>query len=563
MNACVLIPIYNHRDEIRGVVESLVPHDLPCLIIDDGSDEATRAVLDRLVENLPWVEVHHCKENGGRGAALKTGYRLAAQRGFSHVIQVDADAQHDCADIPNFLASMRENPGALVLGNPIFDDSIPKSRLIGRQISRGLVWLFTLSLQVRDPLCGFRGIPLARVLPVLDHLETSNHMEFDPELVVRLYWAGLPIVSIPTRVVYDPEGLSHFDVVWDDLRLAGVYVRLVGGTLLRAPRLLSPRKRRWGGITGAVDQPGSAWTQMVERGSTRALRAGAWLYRTLGPQVAYLFAYPVVGYFFSTDPARRRASLAYLNRIHRHEIGRRAMPRRPALRESYKQFFAFGLSIADRFGMRLGHTDFEFDVHGIEEFERLMAKGRGAVVIGSHLGSFDALRLLATRQRFVANIVMYTEHAAVINAIFEELDPESRTRVIPIEQGSLRSTFDIRACLDRGELVTLLADRIEAGAPGRVLEVPFLGDPVRFPTAPFELASVLGRPIVMMTALRTEEGRYEVFIETLSQGARVPRRERKRHVEALVGRFVDQLEERCVRAPYQWFNFFDYWGDET
>ena len=559
MNACVLIPIYNRRDEIRVVVESLFPHGLPCLIIDDGSDDATRAVLDQLAENFPWVEVHHCKESGGRGAALTTGYRLAAHRGFSHVIQIDADVQHDSADVPSFLASMRENPDALVLGNPIFDESIPKSRLIGRQFSRGLVSLLTLSLGIPDPFCGFRGVPLAGAHSVLDDLETRNPMEFDLEFVVRFYWAGLPIVSIPTRAAYDPEDLSYFDVVRDNLRLAGVVVRLFGGTLLRAPRLLAHR----GSAIGTVAQPGFAWSQMVERGSIRALRVGAWLYRTFGRRGAYFFAYLTVAYLFSTDSSRRRTSLAYLDRIHRHEIGRRTVARRPGLRESFKHFLAFGLSITDRFGMWLGHTDFDFDVHGIEEFERLMAKGRGAVVIGSHLGSFDALRLLATKQQLVANIVMYTGHAAVINKMFEELDPKSRTRVIPIEQGSLRSTFEIRACLDRGELVTLLADRVEAGAPDRVLEALFLSDPVDFPTAPFELASVLSRPIVMMTALRTEEGRYEVFIETLSDGAHVPRRERAQHVEALMGRFVDQLEERCVRSPYQWFNFFDYWGDET
>ncbi len=302
---------------------------------------------------------------------------------------------------------------------------------------------------------------------------------------------------------------------------------------------------------------------MVERGSIRAVRFGAWFYRTFGRKGTYLLAFFSVAYFFSTDPARRRASLAYLERIHRHEIGRRTIPRRPGLREAFRQFLSFGFSLADRFGIWQGDSDFDFAVEGIEEFQRLMEKGRGAVVIGSHLGSFDAMRLLATQQHFVANIVMYTGNAAFINTLVDELDPESQTRVIPIEQGSLRSTFEIRACLDRGELVTLLADRVEAGAPDRVLEAPFLGDPVGFPTAPFELASVLGRPIVMMTALRTEEGRYEVFIETLSQGARVPRRERAQHVEALVGRFVDQLEERCLRAPYQWFNFFDYWGDET
>ena len=241
MNACVLIPIYNHREEIRGVVESLACFELPCLIVDDDSDAPTRAELERIERDFSWVEVHHREKNGGKGEALKTGYRLAARRTFTHAIQLDADAQHDCADVPRFLEAIKAHPEALVLGVPAFDDSAPISRLLGRQLSRAMVWICTLSTEIRDPLCGFRGIPLEPVLRLLDGVETGNHMEFDPELTVRLYWTGLPVVSLPTRVVYNPNGLSHFDVIWDDLRLGAVYTRLLGGMFLRLPRLFGRR----------------------------------------------------------------------------------------------------------------------------------------------------------------------------------------------------------------------------------------------------------------------------------------------------------------------------------
>jgi glycosyltransferase involved in cell wall biosynthesis len=188
--------------------------------------------------------VHHRERNGGRGAALKTGYRLARERGYSHVVQLDADGQHDAGDVPRFLEVWHKDPEALVLGAPIFDESVPKSRLYGRQISRALVWFFTLSGRIRDPLCGFRGLPLDAVLRVIERVPTGDHMEFDPELLVRLAWDGARIETIPTRVVYNPGGLSHFDVVWDDLRLAGVYTRFFGAMLPQLPRLL---RRRLGG----------------------------------------------------------------------------------------------------------------------------------------------------------------------------------------------------------------------------------------------------------------------------------------------------------------------------
>jgi glycosyltransferase involved in cell wall biosynthesis len=244
VNPCLLIPIYEHGSTIRGVVAGLAPLDLPCLVVDDGSDPETLRALDALEAEFPWVQVHRRKRNGGRGAALKTGYRLAAARGFSHVLQLDADGQHDPADAPRFLARVAQHPQAMVLGTPVFDASVPRSRLYGRQISRGMVWLLTLSRDIADPLCGYRALPLAPVVRVLDAVPTGDHMEFDPELAVRLFWEGVPVETLPTRVVYPPGGLSHFDVVWDDLRLAGVYSRFTLAMIPHVPALLA---RRGGG----------------------------------------------------------------------------------------------------------------------------------------------------------------------------------------------------------------------------------------------------------------------------------------------------------------------------
>jgi glycosyltransferase involved in cell wall biosynthesis len=238
---CLLIPDYDHKDEIGGVIASLAFAGIPCWIVDDGSGPETRALLEELARTHSWVQVHHRARNGGRGAALKTGYRLAWERGFTHALQLDADGQHDAADVPRFLAEMEREPRALVLGAPQFDATAPKSRLYGRQLSRAMVWLATLSFDVVDPLCGFRGIPLAEALEVLDAIPTGDHMEFDPELVIRLHRAGVPVRNLPTRVVYRSGGLSHFDTLRDNARLSGVYARSLVGMLARLPRSLAGR----------------------------------------------------------------------------------------------------------------------------------------------------------------------------------------------------------------------------------------------------------------------------------------------------------------------------------
>jgi glycosyltransferase involved in cell wall biosynthesis len=242
MRVCALIPIFDHGSTIEKVVSELPP-DLPCLIVDDGSGPPTRAALERLAAARANAEVLRRDRNGGKGAALKTGYEAARARGFTHVVQLDADGQHRASDVPRFVAAMRAHPDALVLGVPEFDASAPLTRIYARQLSRSLVWLACLSRVVPDPLCGFRGVPLAQALAVIASTPTGDWMDFEPEIAVRMVWRGTPIATLPTRVIYPPDGISHFSLARDYPRLAWLYVRLLGGMALRAPELWRPDVR--------------------------------------------------------------------------------------------------------------------------------------------------------------------------------------------------------------------------------------------------------------------------------------------------------------------------------
>jgi glycosyltransferase involved in cell wall biosynthesis len=233
----VVIPCYDHGRTVGAVVEQLVPSGLPCLLVDDGSGPETRAVLDALAARHACVTLVRHATNRGKGAALKTGYRAAAARGWEGAIQLDADGQHDPGDVKRFAEAMQANPQALVLGVPVFDASVPRARLAARQLSRGLVWLACLSRVIPDPLCGFRGMPLAETLRVLERVRTGDRMEFEPEIAVRLVWAGVPVVTLPTRVVYPQGGVSHFSLARDYPLLASLYARLLAGMLPRAAEL--------------------------------------------------------------------------------------------------------------------------------------------------------------------------------------------------------------------------------------------------------------------------------------------------------------------------------------
>ncbi|HYB99545.1 MAG TPA: glycosyltransferase family 2 protein [Candidatus Limnocylindrales bacterium] len=243
MNVCLLIPHYDHARAIGPLLARLQKHGLPCIVVDDGSDDAAREVLHEQARLHPWLRLVLRDVNGGQGAAKRTGYRAARQAGFSHSIELDADGQHDTDDIPRFLELIRRHPHAFVMGVPVFGDDVPRSRLWGRQLSRGLVWAACASRAIVDPLCGYRALPLATALAVIERWHTGDRMSFDPEFAVRMYWSGAPILTVPTRVSYPTDGVSHFDMVRDNLRLAGTYARLLAELPLAAPGIIAARRR--------------------------------------------------------------------------------------------------------------------------------------------------------------------------------------------------------------------------------------------------------------------------------------------------------------------------------
>lgn len=306
------------------------------------------------------------------------------------------------------------------------------------------------------------------------------------------------------------------------------------------------------------------WSQLAERGSLWGMRATAWAYRTLGRRFAEVLIHCVVTYFFATDPRGRRASRAFLRRVHRTPQGRKALGREPGWWQSFLHYREFALSIGDRLAIWFGRADdFAFEMENEAYFDRLQEEGRGAILIGAHLGSFDALRALAVRRRIPVNVLMFTAHAQRINTLFREISPEVDARVIPVQQGSVDSVFEIRACLRRGELVAILGDRMEPGDQNRASTVQLLGDEVELPQAPFLLAALLGCPVFTIFALREGPGRYSVFAERLAERIHLPRRERERGADSFVAAYAGLLERYATRYPYQWFNFFDYWGDEA
>ncbi|MFT5136213.1 MAG: glycosyltransferase involved in cell wall biosynthesis [Arenicella sp.] len=235
---CVLVPHYNHVAELALFLPKLERLNLACIVVDDGSEPTTKLELKSLISPLQGFHLIEHAKNRGKGAAIETGSRHARQLAFTHMLQIDADGQHDLADVPKFLHYSRAHPKQIVSGAPSFDASAPKARVYGRKVTDFWVALETLSLGVKDSLCGFRVYPLAEFERVYQKHSIGARMEFDTDVLVKSIWQGIQIHFIPTKVIYFENSVSHFHYLRDNLRLIYLHVGLMIGMLIRLPKLL-------------------------------------------------------------------------------------------------------------------------------------------------------------------------------------------------------------------------------------------------------------------------------------------------------------------------------------
>lgn len=239
---CVLIPVYNHSEPLLKIVPQLLNGGLFVLLVDDASSAEHASVLKNMAEN---DSVHYLSHayNQGKGAALKTGMRAVSALGFSHAVQIDADGQHNLNDVAKLIDSSRSNPTAMIVAIPEYDESVPALRYYARYLTHVWVWINTISLQIKDSMCGFRVYPLRSILDIIGTEFTGDRMDFDTEILVRWVWRGLPVKQLSTKVTYPCDGVSHFRLVGDNIAISRMHARLFFGMLKRLPNLLSQRLR--------------------------------------------------------------------------------------------------------------------------------------------------------------------------------------------------------------------------------------------------------------------------------------------------------------------------------
>ncbi|MDQ7994316.1 MAG: acyltransferase [Luteibacter sp.] len=285
-------------------------------------------------------------------------------------------------------------------------------------------------------------------------------------------------------------------------------------------------------------------------------RFAIWLIRTialrLGRGVARLLLYPIALYFFLRRADERAASRTYLSRV---------LDRPVTAYDVFHHIHMFAATLLDRlFFLARGERDFEVEVEGLPELDRHLNAGRGVLLIGSHQGSFEALRALGGRRPDVPlRVVLDKQKTPALTAVLEALAPDVGAAVIDAALGGASIALAMAEAAEQGGMLALLADRGHRGEATRM--VPFLGKPAPFPTGPWQLAAVLKVPVVVCMGIYLGGNRYRLIFEAFSEGIDVPRTERAAVLDAVVARYAQRVEHYARAYPFNWFNFYDFWQE--
>lgn len=291
-----------------------------------------------------------------------------------------------------------------------------------------------------------------------------------------------------------------------------------------------------------------AWLEQRERGSAALIRFIIWIALRIGRPVGRLLLYPICAYFLLFSVRTRRASREYWRRIG----GENA-----TLRTLFRHYHVFAATILDRVFLLSGRHDiFEVEMHGVERFHELVQRGQGCLLLSAHVGSFEMLRVLGMLgRRLPLHILFYEENSRKMSALLHALNPAVAASVIPV--GSPGTMLKVHESLAAGHLVGVMGDRCISGE--KQVRCRFLGEEAAFPAGPLLMAKALQAPVVLCFGLYRGDRRYDVHFEVLAERVEIRREAREQDLQAWVQRYAERLEHYCRAAPYNWFNFYDFW----
>lgn len=549
MKVCFLIPSYQHSKSIQKILEDLSPFKMPCVVVNDGSDEFHTDNLRRICSQYAFVDLVEHEENQGKGGAVITGLKRALDLKNSHAIQIDSDGQHDLQKIKDLLDEAKKHPYAVISGKPVYDESVPTGRKIGRYITHFWVWVETLSFEIKDSMCGFRVYPLKESVALFERVQIGKRMDFDIEVLVRLYWQGLEIRHVDVKVEYPEEGISHFRMLEDNLLISKMHSKLFFGMLWRLPNLI---------LRKFVSRKSKEhWARSDEKGMVVGILFLFWVYRLFGRRVLAFFLSFVVFYYQFFARKARAASKDFISHYESYCRENNIQAQKISV---FKHIYSFADSILDKLAVWQALYDRSvINKDDLEKFDALKSNKNGAVFISAHFGNIEMARALGRNngeKDFVA--LVYNENAVKFNSTLSGINPESTLNMISVAGFNPAIAVDLQDRIDRGEWIFIMGDRRSVSESGNLNQAKLLGKEAEFTEGPYLLSYLLACPVYSFFCYKDGE-QYRIQCKEITPEIPRDRAHRKEYIEKLTDNYAQELNSVILKKPTQWFNFFKFW----
>ena len=558
-----LVPFYNHPQNIKALIAALKAYKLPVIVVDDGSDEASKLILAEL-ERTEDILLLTRAQNGGKGIAMKDGFKFALERGFSHVLQIDADFQHDAALIGEFLRQSEMHPQSIVCANPIYGDDAPKSRVYGRKITNFWVAINTLSLGVKDAMCGFRVYPLEQLKKAAAKSKT-NRMEFDIEILVSAVRQGIDVRWIDTYVRYEKGGVSHFKMLRDNALISLMHAK----SFFSLPKFMLSKIWRACGLNLGEKNGTNAqisveplenaeqnlWWKKQERGGAFFLRLSLFLAQIL-PEFALKLIVKIVVWFYYLFSKNERENIAEFRRNLSEFAGAQTLKKTSV----FSHFEAFGGAICNKFRVWKGKIkDDELEIIDLERIKsELIGAQKGQILLTAHLGNVEICKALAARvEGFRMVILTYDENSRKFNEVLREISKNGGSvRMMAVNKLDVAAMLELKNIVESGEHIGIMGDRTPLGGD-KAARVKFLGKEASFNYGPYLIAGILGVKISSLWCQKIGS-KFRIELVPLASAVKLGR-DKAAAAREYLQIYVRELENRCKQTPTQWFNFFDFW----
>lgn len=563
-----LVPFYNHPQNIKALIAALKTYELPVVVVDDGSDEASKQILAEL-ERTEGILLLTRAQNGGKGIAMKDGFKFALECGFSHVLQIDADFQHDAALIGEFLRESEAHPQSIVCANPIYGDDAPKSRVHGRKITNFWVAINTLSLGIKDAMCGFRVYPLEQLKKAAAKSKT-NRMEFDIEILVNAARQGVDMRWIDTYVRYEKGGVSHFKMVRDNALISLMHAKC----FFSLPKFMLDKIWRTCGLNlsksanfknGANDAQNlkkpqenseqNLWWKKQERGGAFFLRPSLFLVQIL-PEFALKLIVKIVVWFYYIFSKNERENIAEFRRNLSKFAGSQTLKGTSV----FSHFEAFGGAICDKFRVWKGKIkDSELEIIDLGRIKsELIGAKKGQILLTAHLGNVEICKALGARvDGFRMVILAYDKNSREFNEVLKRISQnDGSVRMMLVNELDVVAMLELKNIVESGEHIGIMGDRTPLGGD-KAARVKFLGKEASFNYGPYLIAGILGVKISSLWCQKID-GKFRIELVPLASAVKLGR-DKAAAAREYLQIYVRELENRCKQTPAQWFNFFDFW----